>query len=300
MVDDHQLSLALPPPPASGETPLIPARMVNEWVYCPRLAYLEWVENEWADSGDTAAGKRVHARVDEGRGICLPDETNLFRKGLIEAKVRNTRTMLRRNWRAEPEEREEALVRLQRMAKRAMRTKDAQELLGIEGEAAAVYFGRFESMLATEIRDRFPAFAFEKRNRRPPTDPVNAMLSFAYALLTRIFTTTISATGLDPYMGFYHRPRHGRPALAQSIQGHEGLWPLVPTICFPVPFDGSPSCGDGCSSGVLDKAVGGPYSYHRHRICGADFPASREFGQGLRDADPSGSDCLTRGEKGAL
>ena len=157
-------------------------------------------------------------------------------QGLIEAKVRNTRTMLRRNWRAEPEEREEALVRLQRMAKRATRTKDAQELLGIEGEAAAVYFGRFESMLATEIRDRFPAFAFEKRNRRPPTDPVNAMLSFAYALLTRIFTTTISATGLDPYMGFYHRPRHGRPALAQSIQGHEGLWPLVATICFPVPL----------------------------------------------------------------
>ena len=75
MVDDHQLSLALPPPPASGETPLIPARMVNEWVYCPRLAYLEWVENEWADSGDTAAGNAFMPALTRAGGFSCTRRT---------------------------------------------------------------------------------------------------------------------------------------------------------------------------------------------------------------------------------
>lgn len=76
MTHEHQLSLALPPPSDDGEVPLIPVRMVNEWVYCPRLAYLEWIEGEWAESGDTAEGRRVHARVDEGGGY-LPAPEDL-------------------------------------------------------------------------------------------------------------------------------------------------------------------------------------------------------------------------------
>ena len=76
MIHDQQLTLGLPPPPATGDTPLIPVRMINEWVYCPRLAYLEWVEGEWADSGDTAEGRRTHARVDEGGGR-LPEPEDL-------------------------------------------------------------------------------------------------------------------------------------------------------------------------------------------------------------------------------
>ena len=449
--------------------------MVNEWVYCPRLAYLEWVEGEWAESGDTAEGKRAHARVDEGSGrlpepddlgedmrqarsvtlsserlgviakmdvvqtgegttmpvdfkkgkrphvaagayepervqvcvqamiledngyqveqgalwyagsrervpveldyelrartleaisglraaaaagrrppplenspkcprcslagICLPDETNLFRKGypprplnpsddpalplyvqapgarvrksgerlivenkedtvevpmidvsqvalfgpvsvttpalqalmraevpiswfstggwflghtvgtgngnvavreaqyrfafderrrlafsrdLVAAKVRNARTLLRRSWRADrdTDARKEALARLKRMAQQAPHAESAQQLLGIEGEAAATYFACFENILAADEKEGLAAFSFSTRNRRPPTDPVNAMLSLAYALLTRAFTTAISATGLDPYLGFYHRPRHGRPALALDL-----------------------------------------------------------------------------------
>ena len=76
MSDRTQLILPIPPPPADSMTPLVPARMVNEWVYCPRLAYLEWVEGEWAESADTAEGKRVHARVDKGGGR-LPDPDEL-------------------------------------------------------------------------------------------------------------------------------------------------------------------------------------------------------------------------------
>ncbi|MDE0520280.1 MAG: CRISPR-associated endonuclease Cas4/Cas1, partial [Candidatus Dadabacteria bacterium] len=75
MDNKNQLSLPLPPSPIRDDTPLVPARMVNEWVYCPRLAYLEWVEGEWADSGDTAQGKRVHARVDkDGKQLPSPED----------------------------------------------------------------------------------------------------------------------------------------------------------------------------------------------------------------------------------
>src|SRR6267378_1510631 len=63
-----QITLELPAPPATAETPLVPVRMVNEYVYCPRLAFLEWVDSEWADSGDTEEGRRAHVRVDAGGG----------------------------------------------------------------------------------------------------------------------------------------------------------------------------------------------------------------------------------------
>ena len=68
-------------------------------------------------------------------------------------------------------------------------------------------------------------FRFEHRNRRPPRDPVNAMLSFAYALLAKDWTIALAAAGLDPLLGFYHQPRFGRPALALDMM--ETFRPLV-------------------------------------------------------------------------
>src|SRR5438552_3975081 len=72
---DAQLALELPAPPATAETPLVPVRMVNEYVYCPRLAFLEWVDGEWADSGDTEEGRRAHVRVDAGGGALPAPES---------------------------------------------------------------------------------------------------------------------------------------------------------------------------------------------------------------------------------
>jgi CRISPR-associated endonuclease Cas1 len=69
------------------------------------------------------------------------------------------------------------------------------------------------------------AFRFDSRNRRPPTDPVNAMLSLAYAMLSRHLTIALGAVGLDPYRGFYHAPRYGRPALALDIM--EPFRPII-------------------------------------------------------------------------
>jgi CRISPR-associated endonuclease Cas1/CRISPR-associated protein Cas4 len=469
-----QLSLELLAPSATAETPLVPARMINEFVYCPRLAFLEWVDGEWADSGDTEEGRRAHVRVDAGggklpapdavddrpdfaarsvtlaserfgiiakmdliegedgtvtpvdtkkgkrphvaegayepervqvcaqaliledagykvsegaiwyggsrervrialddelrtrtraaisdlrlaaasgrmppplvdspkctrcslAGICLPDEVTFFRRGLaprplnpsadtalplyvqepgarvtksgevlvveteagktevplgdiselvlhgpvslttpalgallreevpvtyassggwvlghtvstghrnvavriaqyraafderrclafarslVVAKIKNSRVFLRRNFKAGDEaDRDSALEALARLADRAAHAPSEPELLGIEGEAAARYFRLFSTMFGETARD-FPAFAFDKRTRRPPADPVNAMLSFGYALLTRTWLTTLSAVGFDPYLGFYHKPRFGRPALALDM-----------------------------------------------------------------------------------
>jgi CRISP-associated protein Cas1 len=68
-----------------------------------------------------------------------------------------------------------------------------------------------------EAAREFPVFGFDKRSRRPPAEPVNAMLSLGYALLTRTWHTVLSAVGFDPYLGLYHRPRFGRPALALDL-----------------------------------------------------------------------------------
>ena len=145
-------------------------------------------------------------------------------RGFVQAKVLNARTLLRRNWRGEDNP-ERLLTSLKRDAEAASRATSLSELLGIEGAAAARFFGSFGQLIRQPEDPRLPAFDFTSRNRRPPTDPVNALLSFSYALLARTWTTTLSAVGFDPYRGFYHQPRYGRPALALDMM--EPFRPLV-------------------------------------------------------------------------
>src|SRR5439155_18887000 len=78
-VAPRQLAFELAAPPATAETPLVPVRMVNEYVYCPRLAFLEWVDGEWSDSGDTEEGRRAHARIDAGGGR-MPEPEDVEQK----------------------------------------------------------------------------------------------------------------------------------------------------------------------------------------------------------------------------
>jgi len=140
----------------------------------------------------------------------------------VQAKIRNSRTLLRRNWRLEKDA-AAALDDLSRLAKQAVRMKEMDRLLGVEGAAAARYFQHFTGMLKqggdTEL------FEMRGRNRRPPTDPINALLSFGYAMLTRAWVVVLSATGFDPYRGFFHQPRYGRPALALDMM--EPFRPLI-------------------------------------------------------------------------
>ena len=145
-------------------------------------------------------------------------------RGLVQAKIRNCRTQLRRNWRGN-EPPKELLKSLKDDADRARRAGSLAELLGLEGTAAARYFGAFSNLIKTDTDARALAFDFRSRNRRPPADPVNALLSFAYSLLVRAWTVTVTAVGFDAYRGFYHQPRYGRPALALDLM--EPFRPLI-------------------------------------------------------------------------
>jgi CRISPR-associated protein Cas1 len=138
--------------------------------------------------------------------------------------------LLRRNWKpAEGEETGKApsdlLQALKNDIAQAARAESTAVLLGVEGNAARRYFENLTGMISSACRKGAEGFDFKSRNRRPPKDPVNAMLSFAYAMLTREWTVTLSAVGLDPYRGFYHQLRHGRPGLALDMM--EPFRPLV-------------------------------------------------------------------------
>ena len=148
--------------------------------------------------------------------------------GLVAAKIRNQRTMLRRNWKVEDdsaETRDRVLSRLRGLASRADREKEPDRLLGREGEAAALYFGEFQNLISPG-RNLGGDFSWTARSRRPPTDPINALLSFSYALAVRTFTVALETAGFDPLLGFFHRPRPGRPALSLDM-----MEPFRPILC---------------------------------------------------------------------
>ncbi len=142
-------------------------------------------------------------------------------RAVVAAKCSNQRTLLRRNADPTPTE---ALAIIQRCVELSATAGDLPQLLGLEGTAAAAYFGAFPAMLRPKDGP-VPAFDVNGRNRRPPKDPVNAMLSFAYAILAKDCTVALAAAGLDPFWGLYHQPRHGRPSLALDLM--EEFRPLI-------------------------------------------------------------------------
>ena len=140
---------------------------------------------------------------------------------IIAGKIRNQRTLLQRNHVEPPKD---VLGQMKSLAESAERTESIESLLGIEGTAARLYFQNFSGLIKVED-DALATFAFEQRNRRPPRDPVNAMLSLAYSLLSKDLTIVCHAIGFDPFWGFLHQPRFGRPALALDLM--EMFRPLV-------------------------------------------------------------------------
>ena len=213
-----------------GETSQL-VLMGNVYVTTPTLHELmrRNIPVTWQSYGGWFLGHTVgtgHANVElrtaQYRSSFDDDACLRLARGWVQAKIRNSRTILRRNWRSDADV-APVLVQLKRLADRAGRTRQMETLLGVEGAAAAIYFQNFQAMLRSG--DELPQFEMESRNRRPPTDPVNALLSFAYAMLTRSFVTVLTATGFDVYRGFYHQPRYGRPALALDMM--EPFRPLL-------------------------------------------------------------------------
>jgi CRISP-associated protein Cas1 len=144
---------------------------------------------------------------------------------LVAGKIRNQRTLLQRNH-VEPDPR--TLRDMKEMAERSETARNLEELLGIEGNAARLYFGDFNGMIKVDeaegVAKEFQ-LDFTARNRRPPRDAVNALLSLAYSVLAKDLTIACYAVGFDPFMGFYHQPRFGRPALALDLM--EPFRPLI-------------------------------------------------------------------------
>lgn len=111
------------------------------------------------------------------------------------------------------DELQETIQKLNEYKRLALQSDNDASLRGIEGEAASTYFGIFPSLIVQQKSD----FPFHGRNRRPPKDAVNAMLSFAYTLICNDVVAALDTVGLDPYVGFFHTLRPGRPSLALDM-----------------------------------------------------------------------------------
>jgi CRISPR-associated protein Cas1 len=175
----------------------------------------------------------VFTRVEQFRLARDPALCLRLSRNFVAGKIRNQRTMLMRNHLEPPQP---TLAKLKNSAGTALTAKTLDELLGIEGAAASFYFQQFSGIIKVEDElavDQTASpkpqltfnFDFAGRKRRPPADPVNALLSLAYSLLAKDCTIAALAVGFDPYVGFYHQPRFGRPALALDIM--EEFRPLI-------------------------------------------------------------------------
>ena len=184
--------------------------------------------------------KNIFLRREQFRLADIPSFALRFARALVAGKIRNCRTMLQRNH-VEPPRRALALMKC--MQEDAESAESMEQLLGIEGNAARIYFEHFGGMIkvgrdepvdldeepqgvgASETKSKPLDFDFSKRNRRPPRDPVNALLSLAYSLLAKDLTIVCQVAGFDPFLGFYHQPRFGRASLALDLM--EPFRPLI-------------------------------------------------------------------------
>lgn len=153
------------------------------------------------------------ASFDEHRTLTLA-------RGFVLGKLANLRvTLLRAARNSEALNVDDAIEAIRGAEQRAERAEELDVLRGHEGEGSAAYFSVFDRLIKAE------GFSFTKRVRRPPTDPVNSLLSFGYALLANDVHAAVNVLGFDPYCGYLHTDRYGRPSLALDLM--EEFRPLV-------------------------------------------------------------------------
>lgn len=157
----------------------------------------------------------VHLRVDQMRAADDPERARSVAVSFAAGKILNSRAVLMRRIRDHGESAacENVCCRLTDCVKRLVSTENVNSVRGIEGEAANGYFSAFNELLVAQ-RD---AFMIENRNRRPPLDFMNALLSFLYTLLAHDCVGALEGVGLDPQVGFLHALRSGRPSLALDL-----------------------------------------------------------------------------------
>ena len=165
--------------------------------------------------GDSIGGN-VHLRTALYRAVEDTDHSLALSKAIVAAKLQNSRKVVDRWARDEKEPADsrrlaERAVQITERISRLPGAGTADHVRGVEGDAARAYFGAVgEALSSSDLR-------FSARTRRPPRDPVNAMLGFCYGLLVTEFIGALESVGLDYQMGFFHRPRSGRPSLALDL-----------------------------------------------------------------------------------
>lgn len=141
-------------------------------------------------------------------------------RAFVRGKLKNYRTSLQRRQREEPTiELDKAISQINNAISSTEKVTAIASLRGLEGAGSAAYFGAFNSLIKT------PEFTFSTRERRPPTDPVNSLLSLGYSLLRHDVQSAVNIVGFDPYLGYLHVKHYGRPALALDLM--EEFRPLV-------------------------------------------------------------------------
>ena len=174
----------------------------------------------WFSSGAWFTGitsglghKNIELRINQYRWADDNTKAIKLASQFVSGKIKNSRTIIRRN---HPQPPKHILDELTRLAKSALNKRKFDSLLGVEGAAAKVYFSIFSELLK-KSDDSILDFDFKNRNRRPPKDPINALISYLYAILLKDIHIVLLSVGFDPFLGFLHQPKYGKPALALDL-----------------------------------------------------------------------------------
>ena len=169
---------------------------------------------------ESEMSKNIFVRQAQWKAMGESEKAIHVVRGFVRGKLKNYRMMLYRSQRKHPElQLADAIARLGNAITPIEQTNNINSLRGLEGAGSAAYFGAFNQLIRTE------GFSFATRNRRPPTDPINALLSFGYSLLRHDVQSAVNIVGFDPYLGYLHCQHYGRPGLALDVM--EEFRPLV-------------------------------------------------------------------------
>lgn len=167
--------------------------------------------------------KNVYLRITQYERFKDEEFKLMIAKNIVAGKIRNQRAILQRFARNHPEiDFSEAIDELKECLRILEAKNKVSTVIGVEGRASAIYFKCFSSMFRKELK-------FDTRERRPPTDPINSLLSLGYTMLSNECLSILSAIGFDPYIGFLHSLEYGRPSLGLDL-AEEFRQPIVDTL----------------------------------------------------------------------
>ncbi len=191
--------------------------------------------------------KNIFVRAAQWRAAGESERAVHVVRGFVRGKLKSYRNLLLRAQREGEADLAAGIVRLEQAIAPIDKTNAIDSLRGLEGAGSAAYFSCFNRLIRNQ------GFTFTKRCRRPPTDPVNALLSFGYSLLTHDVQGAINIVGFDPYLGYLHTQRYGRPSLALDLM--EEFRPLVVDAMVLSALNKKALCPDDFSQEPISRAV---------------------------------------------